>query len=299
MLRIAVTGIAADDLDRIGLRLHAAQVEHCDAFAPENPVCNSADALAFLHADRSQIDGMEAAIRSGKHVLAVTTDGFPADSLDRLASLAREHHALLAIENPDHSLPSRRLIRQHIDSGKLGDVGLVRITRCQPAPATQTPDGSQVPSSLIGDLETATWIIGRSPDTAYAVRRSIAQPSGPSGDFLQVQLGFPFGGMALVSMSTALPSGDAHHSLSVIASTGAAYSDEHQNRQLLFAGGPASAPVADEGDSTAALLDEFAAAAQSPDEPNERLRSWQQLTRIVEAVERSLATQQAVSLEGG
>ena len=100
----------------------------------------------------------------------------------------------------------------------------------------------------------------------------------------------------MITNTTAVPGNDAYDALSVIAFSGAAYSDDHQNRQLLF-GGAATAPPADEGDALAFLLDEFAANVQSSVDPADSLGRWRQLAMIADAVERSAASQQAVTLE--
>jgi predicted dehydrogenase len=294
MLRIAVNGRSADGLHMAAPRLHRALVEFCERVAPEDPVWQSADAVAFLDAELAPPDVVETALSAGKHVLTVTRTGFPEDVLHRLSSVAREQSVLLAVENPDHAVPSRRLIRQQIEADKLGVPGLVRIQRCQPAAGK--PPSVGLPAELIGDLETAVRLVGRNPDTVYAVRR-IPDSGPPSGECLHVHLGFPGGAMALVSFSTALPPGDGHQSLSVICQTGAAYADGHQNRQLLLAGGPATAPLAEEGDATAFLLEEFVTATENLAAMDERLNCWRRLARLVAAVEESLATHQAFPVE--
>jgi hypothetical protein len=155
----------------------------------------------------------------------------------------------------------------------------------------------KLPESHIGDLELATWIVGRAPDTVYAVNRPVASPHALAGNHIQSHLGFPHGGMALVTWSNAWPAGEPHHGLSVIAGSGAAYSDEHQNRQLLFGGGRATAPRSDEGSVVAAVLQEFADRLTNVADHNNRLDAWRRLSMIVAAAERSVATGQAVSLK--
>lgn len=297
MLRIAVNGLSPDALLATGQRLHRAIVEFCDSPGPEDPVWQSAEAIAFFNPTSTHAAAIEIALSGGKHVLAVARAGLRADQLGRLSALARKQSVLLAVKNPDHALPSRRLIRQQIDDGKLGDIGLVRIQRSERPDSAANGDVNDISAALVGDLETALRIVGRGPDTVYAVRRSIELSAAAHGDTLHVHLGFSSGAMALLTMTTALPAGDSHQSLSVIASTGAAYSDGHQNRQLLFGGGPATAPQAEEGDVAAVLIDEFATASQNASRANDRLQSWSVLGKLVDAVKQSLAAEQAVCME--
>lgn len=140
--------------------------------------------------------------------------------------------------NPDRFLPSRQLIRQQLDSGKLGDVGLVRVHRWEPT-KTQVEDVPAetfgLPTGLFRDLDLVLWLVGQSPNAIHAVEQSDAANS--RGRSIQVHLGFPSGAMALIDYSNQLPDGDGYQSLSVIASSGAAYADDHQNMQLVFRGG--------------------------------------------------------------
>ena len=112
--------------------------------------------------------------------------------------------------NPDRFLPSRQLIRQQLDSGKLGDVGLIRVHRWEPTVGQvfNLPGvGGQVenlpheinvlPTGLLRDLDLVLWLVGKPPDSIYAVSRS--ESSDSQSKFIQVHLGFPGGAMALIS----------------------------------------------------------------------------------------------------
>jgi len=47
----------------------------------------------------------------------------------------------------------------------------------------------------------------------------------------------------MIDFSNALPDGDGYHSLSLIGSRGAAYADDHRDRNLVFSGGSAKAEL--------------------------------------------------------
>ncbi len=62
---------------------------------------------------------------------------------------------------------------------------------------------------------------------------------------LLVHLGFKCGGMALIDFTNSLPDGDNYESLCLIGSKGAAYADDHRNRNLFFNGGAPEAKCPD------------------------------------------------------
>src|SRR5207302_4894678 len=122
------------------------------------------------------------------------------NELDDLAGLARQKGVQLVIVNPDHFLPSRRLIRQQLDAGKLGEPGLVRIHRWEPA----APDSNR---PLVRDLELAAWLVGKPPSLVYALGQGALDENAPGGRFVHVQLGFPGGATALIDHAECLPAG--------------------------------------------------------------------------------------------
>jgi predicted dehydrogenase len=288
MLRMAVVGADAADWNIVAARVRHACLERCEKASPADPAWSSADAVAFVGTAKLDRDLAARVLAGGKHLLLATNAALAIPDLERWAELARSHRVRLEIVNPERARPSRRLIRQQIADGKLGDVGLVRISRSTPVSSG---------GAIVGDLDLATWLIGRMPNTVYAIRRVVQMEAAPNAECLHVHLGFPQGGMALLTQTTAVAAGDAYEALSVIAFSGAAYADDHQNRQLLLSGGAATALPVDDGDALAVLLDEFASRVQGSVEPTDSLDSWRRLVAIADAVERSAASQQAVSLE--
>src|SRR5262249_16610800 len=162
-----------------------------------------------------------------------------------------------------------------LDAGKLGEVGLVRVHRWGSG-ASGNP--------MVRDLDLASWLVGKQPNLVYAVGRE---------GLIQVHLGFPEGGMALLDSTDRLPRGDASHSLSVIGSAGAAYADDHQNMQLVYRGGHPQAVRADEGARQfTALIQEFADGVQAGRDLSGTPTSWKRVWAVVAAVERSLQSRQ-------
>ena len=198
--------------------------------------------------------------------------------------------------NPDRFLPSRQLIRQQVDSGKLGEVGLVRVHRWEPivGHVSDVPGATRhvenvpheingLPTGLLRDLDLVLWLVGKSPDSIHAVSRF---------RIIQVHLGFPGGAMALIDYSNQLPDGDGYQSLSVIGSTGAAYADDHQNMQLVFRGGHAQAVRAEEtGRRHAALIQEFVDGLQVGGDVKAIIVEWQSVSDLANAVTQSMLSQ--------
>ena len=91
--------------------------------------------------------------------------------------------------------------------------------------------------------------------------------------------------MALLVYSSRLPPGAPYRSLHVIGSAGAAYADDQQNMQLLYKGGPPQGVLAEE---TPGRKHEFVHMTQV----------WEHVLSVAAAVQRSLDSRQAVSLEG-
>ena len=197
--------------------------------------------------------------------------------------------------NPDRCLASRQLIRQQLDAGKLGDVGLVRVHRWEPCDAASADQVLGLPASLVRDLDVVLWFIGRSPDAVYAVEQTASESGHSRGRFLQVHLGFPGGAMALLDFANRLPPGEGYQSLSVIGSAGAAYADDHQNMQLVFRGGRPQALLAEEsGRRHAALVQETIEGLQAGGDVSAHVAEWQNVVKVAESVRQSIESNKPV-----
>jgi predicted dehydrogenase len=117
---------------------------------------------------------------------------------------------------------------------------------------------------------------------------------------VQLHLGFPDGGMAVIDYSRTLPHGDGYFSLSMIGSAGAAYADDHHNTQLLFGGGHPSALVTGHGDKALlSQLQEFIDAVEQNRESLITGAAALAALEVSEAAAESIASGQAVNLAGG
>lgn len=211
------------------------------------------------------------------------------DVVESALAIAKEAGKPFAVVNPDRYLPSRQLIRKQL-SGPLGPAGLVRLHRWEP-PSDQS---TELPEGLLRDIDVTLWLVGRQPDRVFAVE----QKAQGGGQYVQVHLGFPGGAMALLDFSNQLPPGDGYESLSVIAAHGAAYADDHQNRQLLYRGGhPQAVRTPEDVGHLAGLVLGFIEAIRADrDVTTTSAKEWQTVFAVVDAVRKSLASGQATTL---
>jgi predicted dehydrogenase len=209
----------------------------------------------------------------------------------RLFTSAESARVRLAVVNPDRYLPSRQLIRKQLLI-PLGEPGLIRLHRWEPTAAHQ-PSG--LPDPLLRDLDVVLWLAGRRPNRVFAVE---SKSEDAAGRYVQVHFGFPGGGMAVLDYTDRLPPGDDYSSLSVIASSGAAYADDHQNIQLVYRGGHPQAVRTDErAGQLATIAQDFVDAVRSGREPEGGAKCWRDTFVVADAVEWSLTAGQAVTPE--
>lgn len=271
MLRLRVVGGSEELRRELARRIHRADV---DLDAPES----ACDAVVLLALEEGDVERLLAA---GKHVLVIGESDLSVERLDAWAAMVRPGGPRLAVPNFERHLPSRLLIRQQLD-GPLGRPGLVRVHRW---PAFQ-------PALLLADLDIALWLMGVSPDVVCALEGE--------GGVLQVHLGFPGGGMALISHAAAGLSGHRYSSLSVIASAGAAYADDQANRQLYFTRGePCAAFLAsEEAGAVTSMVQSFVDDVLEGADLSPALANWRRALAVRNAVTQSLATRRAVHPEG-
>ena len=115
--------------------------------------------------------------------------------------------------------PSILPVQESRANGQLGEPGLLR---------THHWLSSNVPptSASFAQVDLAHWFFGSAPNRIHTLSRV---------NYLQLHLGFPANGMALIDTATNRPGNDDYYSLHLIGSSGAAYADDHRNAHLLLA----------------------------------------------------------------
>jgi predicted dehydrogenase len=284
-IRLAVRDRDAARRDRVASRLRGAVVvpddlKACDAVMLIGEPARVADLLA-----------------AGKSVLLVAEPCPRREVAEPLFAAAfaagRQTGKQFALVNPDRYLPSRQLVRKQLLAGPLGEVGLVRLHRWESAAPDRAPDAAALPEQILRDLDVVLWLTALEPDRVYAVQQSDA-----AGQYVQVHLGFPGGAMALLDFDGRLPPGDGYQSLSVIAASGAAYANDHQNMQLLYRGGQPRAVRTEEGaGQLAAIAQEFVDTLRDVrDLTTASSLQWSNAFAVADAVAKSLATRKSVAM---
>ena len=255
--------------------------------------------MLFDKAQPYDITGIERCLSARQHVLVFAQSWLSREPLEKLTAVAKQSQVQLVLVNPDRFLPSRQLLRQQLDSGKLGVPGLVRIRRWEPETLHGTITSSQWPTPFLRDLDLALWYGGKPPNVLFAVQPTAA--AAPStGTYLQVHLGFPDGGMSLIDYASCLPAGDDYTSLSIIGSAGAAYADDHQNMQLLYGGGRPQALRSEERSRQLffAVVQDFVDGLTAGRDFSCGAKEWLETLSIAECVQRSCESRQAIVLGG-
>jgi predicted dehydrogenase len=285
-IRLAVCDRDAARRDRVAARLRGAVV------VPDDP--KACDAVMLVGEPARAAEWLAA----GKSVLLVAEPCPPREVAEPLFAAAfaagRATAKQFALVNPDRYLPSRQLVRKQLLTGPLGEPGLVRLHRWEPAAPDRAPDPAALPEQLVRDLDVVLWLTALEPDRVYAVGQSDA-----AGRYVQVHLGFPGGTAALLDFDGRLPVGDGYQSLSVIAQSGAAYADDHQNAQLLYRGGqPRAVRTEERAGQLAAVAQEFVDTLRAVgDLTTASASQWRNAFAAADAVAKSLASGQVVALE--
>lgn len=297
MIRLAVYS-EAEIWPAVASQLHGASIVRVLAGGDQLPPPDDVDAL-ILAGEILDSSAVEKALARGQHVLCTAGSWMTGENIASLTAIASKSSVQVAIANPDRHLPSRELIRQQLDAGKLGDPGLIRSHRWEPLDQTLAQPGKALPGALVRDIDLAIWYAGKPANVIYAAETAGDGNAARLGRTIQVHLGFAGGAMALLDYSNTLPAGDAYRSLSIIGSAGAAYADDHQNVQLLYQGQQPRAVRVDETvRQWANLTQAFAVAVGKGHGLSPAISNLQDLMTVVPAVEDSLRSRRAVSREG-
>ncbi len=149
--------------------------------------------------------------------------------------------------NPRRYAPSLQLIRRQLDAQCFGEPGLLRLHRWQSERLTTTTE-------WLSDLDVVLWLMGGPPDSILCIDQSNRTATNSPADqnvltvrgTKQIHCRWSNGASALVDFCDQLPEGEGYFSMTLIGSSGAAYLDDHSNRQLVFTGGNVQTSLDDE-----------------------------------------------------
>lgn len=327
MLRLALIGAcgrAADDYAQAAARLrgtrltavvhqeesarkHAADAAGATIATPTLAELLDAHAADFdavlLHGPLSQRAEMASrAALAGKHVSVDSWAALSIAQVEAMASSCRAAGVRLMVGQPERFEPSTAAVKSAFDSGKLGAPALLR-THCWAPGDARGPAGivtENVETMVAQRLDLAAWLFRQPPTEIFASANGA--PPDPSAwpEYVQLHLGFPQGGMALISIARSLPAGDGYQTLSLIGSTGAAYADGHYQMQLAYRGGEPRAIETGAGIvALTAQVREFAGAVAEKREPSMTAADAQTALLLTAAARQSLANGQPMYLQEG
>ena len=278
--------------------LHTLLAEHADAF----------DAVLIGTSAQGRLQQVLSAAGAGKHVLVHAPLGLSVESVDEITAACDNARVRLMVAHLIRFLPSVLTVKQSLDSGELGDPGLLRIhhwsSTCVVGWQAWTQhvesNGSIVLTPGTHAIDLANWFFGQMPSHVYATGRTATPGAAELADYVQIHLGFPQGGMALIECASRLPRGEPYDSLSLIGSKGSAYVDDHHNMHLLFQGNQPVAQIADRGEQhVIGVLQEFGQAIEEDREPCPSAAAGRAAVQVAEAALRSLQSRRALTLVSG
>lgn len=244
---------------------------------------------------------------AGKHVLVESPLAISQDAVVQIVSACSDAGVVLMAAQEARFSPSLCTVKESLEARQLGSPGLLRIHSWGPADnGTEEWIGDDTGRMTSGwllsrvsrEIDLACWIFDSGPSLIFAVARNLwPEKSDKSFGYVQLHLGFPGGGMAVVDDSQTLPQGDSYFSLSLIGSTGAAYADDHHNMQLLYGGGsPSALNVGEDEFCVHMQLQEFIDSIEEGREPGVTGTDALGVIEVAEAAAVSLATGEAVQL---
>ena len=232
---------------------------------------------------------------AGKHVMAAPPLGLSAPEAQETVAACEASGVRLMVANPSRHMPREQLIKESLDDGRLGSPGLLRVHRW--AAAGECGAHGLTLADLVGEIDLSHWLFGARAATIYGVGRRLGNPTGDRPDFVQLHLGFPGGGMALIDYAATLPPGDGYTSVSLIGSGGGVHGDDAHNVNLAYRGGlPAATRTGYGCGHGLALLQEFVDSIQEDREPDNTGRDGLAAIMVAEAARESMASGRAARL---
>ena len=266
---------------------------------------DSFDAVVVDAPGESSAQVATSAAEAGKHVLVGTPIALSTAEADAVVGAAMNSGVRLMAGNPARFAPAGATVREALDSGELGEPGLLRIHRWEPLGTGSWPTLNQeqccaVVRNLSADMDLATWLFGGLPSEVYATGRRISHGGIDQPDYVQVHLGFDGGGMSVIDYSASLPRGPGYHFLSMIGSKGAAYADDHHNVNLIYGNGGTRALDPGHGvGHILAQLQEFVDAIRGGHDPAATGGDGRSAVLVAEAAAESMSCGKTARLAGG
>ncbi len=291
-----VVAVADDGPPSPGNALFAADVltvtmaelldRHADAF----------DAAVIDATSDSCPDVAAALAAANKHLLLDARLIDSTHTADALSTAFEQSTATLAIGFGLRFQPDVQTLRESIATGKLGAPGLLRIHHWMP-PDGDSPCNGDAPAGAIvcdvaAEIDLACCLFEGPPNVVFALQQGDADQIRS----VQVHLGFPKGGMALIDVVDGLPSEAEYATRSVIGATGAVYADAHHDMQLMFQDGTTRAVGIDwQHRHLLPQIQDFVDALAADRQPLASPPAVRRALHVADGVARSIETGAAVS----
>ena len=245
------------------------------------------------------------AAEAGKHVLVETPIATSTKEADGVVGAASKSGVRLMAGNLARFAAAGATVKEALDSGELGEPGLLRIHRWESLdtgswPALDQEQGSVAVRNLSAEIDLAIWLFGGLPTEVYATGRRVSHGGIDQPDYVQVHLGFDGDGMSVIDYSASLPDAPGYHFLSMIGSKGAAYADDHHNVNLVYGDGGTRALASGHGHGhILAQLQEFVDAISGGRDPAPTGADGRRAVLVAEAAAKSMCSGRAARLAGG
>ena len=254
----------------------------------------------------------EVAAKAGKHVLILDDFAESAIATKRAMDAFTNSQTLWAAANLERFMPAVEAAREQLAGGSLGKAALINLHRWEgaevgPSKLTMTSENESSDGLVfgaLGEIDLANWFFDELPESVFAIRagqgaRGSASAGSSSPLCLQLHLGYAGGRVGLIDYARGLPAKSGYHAFSLIGSSGAVYSDDQHDAQILFQNKGIGVSIADyRADARASCVREFVRAVGDGPCPEHFGSDVPGAIRVAEAALGSLRSGESVQLAG-
>jgi predicted dehydrogenase len=296
-----VTALAHPDVASLQSRASTGSAVYLEPSAQELLRRHAFELDAIVLGASALAEGVPGELLSGKYILLDGGFALERSELEALDRLCAAVGATVMVAGSRRFGAEAQTVRASLDAGSLGVPGLMRLHRWVPG---RMPAGAQDPAvALAGraaaEIDLCCWLFGGLPEAVHATQTGAIE-APEEFQAVQLHLGFPGGGMALLDLAVHAALAEPYVALTLIGSSGAAYYDDHANAHLLLAGQGQTALSGVQSAGLARLreLHAFVGAAFARRAVVPTVQDVLGALRVVEAARRSLAVGQTAAPGG-
>ncbi|MFN8449653.1 MAG: Gfo/Idh/MocA family oxidoreductase [Anaerolineae bacterium] len=175
----------------------------------------------YLHAEHASL-----AARAGKHVVSEKPLARTAEDAAALVELCEQAGVTLLVGHVVRFFPEYAAAKGIVERGEIGDVAVVRLTRCSFKPQADNPEswfhnsaysGGMMLDLMIHDFDYARWVGG---EVTRVFARHVGARAGDDGDYALVTLRHASGAISHVEGGWAYPKPMFRTALEIAGSDG-------------------------------------------------------------------------------